>query len=243
MSLRALIFDVDGTLADSEEAHRQAFNAAFVEHALRWDWSRHEYAQLLKVAGGKERIAHYIDLLEAAPAKKFRLRQLVPALHRVKTALYAQRVAAGAVPLRPGVERLLRQAQAAGLKLAIASTTTAGNVGALLARAFGSVPVIFDVIATGDHAKRKKPAPDIYLLALARLGLAPEQCIAFEDSANGLAAAKAAGLYTVVTPTHWTAAEDFGAADLRLHSLSDLNDLAALTARHAGALDRQRSAA
>ena len=76
MSLRALIFDVDGTLADSEEAHRQAFNAAFVEHALRWDWSRHEYAQLLKVAGGKERIAHYIDLLEASPAKKFRLRQL-----------------------------------------------------------------------------------------------------------------------------------------------------------------------
>ncbi len=234
MRLRALIFDVDGTLADTEEAHRQAFNAAFVERKLRWRWGPHEYALLLKISGGKERIFHYIDGLDLPPADKGRLKREVPALHRAKTRLYAELLARGGVPLRPGVGRLFREARAAGLKLAIASTTTPDNLRALLGHACADAAALrFDVVATGDEVPRKKPAPDIYFLALERLGLAAEACIAFEDSANGVAAAKAAGLFTVVTPTSWTAEDDLAEADLRLHALdqASLTGLAACRAR------------
>lgn len=234
MSLRALIFDVDGTLADTEEAHRQAFNAAFAARKLPWRWARREYASLLKVAGGKERISRYIDGLGLAPADKERLQREVPELHRAKTRRYAELLARGGVPLRPGVERLCREARAAGLKLAIASTTTPGNVRALLEHACaGGAPLRFDVLAAGDEVPRKKPAPDVYFLALERLGLAAEACIAFEDSANGVAAAKAAGLFTVATPTSWTAQDDLARADLCLPALdpTSLTELAASRAR------------
>lgn len=234
MNLAALLFDVDGTLADTEEVHRRAFNAAFAEHALAWEWSESEYAGLLKVAGGMERIAHFIDRFAVPAARKAELKRQVAGIHRSKTRLYGELIAGGAAPLRAGVERLLRDARAAGLKLAIASTTTPANVEALLGRALGSRSLEwFDVLACGDSVAHKKPAPDVYLLALGRLGLAPFRCAAFEDSGNGLAAAKAAGLYTVVTPTRWTAEEDLSAADRLLSGLGELGGLAGLRASHA----------
>ncbi len=222
MSLEALIFDVDGTLADTEETHRQAFNAAFVQFQLGWEWNRREYAELLLVSGGKERIARYIDSLDLPPAEQARLRELTPAIHRAKTRLFTELIADGRAPFRPGVARLIQEAQAAGIGVAIASTTSAANVEALISANLGRDAYrTFATIACGDQVPVKKPAPDIYQLVLAALGLPASSCVAFEDSGNGLRAAKAAGLYTVVTPTVWTAGQDFGGADLVLPSLGD----------------------
>jgi len=221
--LQALIFDLDGTLADTEETHRQAFNAAFIEFALWWDWSPPLYASLLKVSGGKERLRHYIGTLRVPAAERERLLAIVPALHDTKTRIYTELLVRGQRPFRPGVLPLLRAARGAGLKLAIASTTTSANVDALLqANLGGAREIAFDVVACGDVVPEKKPAPDIYRLALSSLRLPSEACIAFEDSLNGLRAAKAAGLTTVVTPSRWTAQEDFGDADLVLPSLDGL---------------------
>jgi HAD superfamily hydrolase (TIGR01509 family) len=222
--LAALIFDLDGTLADTEETHRQAFNAAFIEFELWWDWGPPLYAQLLRVSGGKERLAHYVGTLRVPDAERERLLAIVPALHATKTRIYTELLVRGQRPFRPGVLPLLRAARGAGLKLAIASTTTSANVSALLQANLGAASgIAFDVVACGDQVPEKKPAPDIYRLALGSLRLSAESCIAFEDSANGLRAAKAAGLATVVTPSHWTAGEDFSGADLVLPSLEGLD--------------------
>ncbi len=222
--LKALIFDLDGTLADTEETHRQAFNAAFIEFGLWWDWSPPQYAQLLAVSGGKERLRHYIEALRVPAVERARLLETVSALHETKTRIYTEMVARGRRPFRPGVLSLLSAAHAAGLRLAIASTTTSANVYALLqANLAPGSGIGFDVISCGDQVEAKKPAPDIYQLTLACLRLPAESCIAFEDSLNGLRAAKAAGLVTVVTPTGWTRDEDFSAANLVLPSLEGLD--------------------
>ena len=222
MSIKALIFDVDGTIADTEETHRQAFNAAFLEHGLRWDWSRDEYAELLRTSGGKERLAVYIDSLAVTPQEKARLKGMVQLIHATKTRIYGGLIADGRAPLRPGVARLIGEARAAGLRLGIASTTTSANVSALIGAQFGAEAWNwFEALACGDVVPHKKPAPDIYLRVLGMLRLPAEDCVAFEDSVNGLKSAKAAGLYTVVTPTQWSAGQDFHDADLLLPNLGD----------------------
>ncbi len=222
MAFSALLFDVDGTLADTEETHRQAFNAAFLEFRLPYEWSRDQYEELLKVSGGKERLAHFFETLPVSREERARLLANVAGLHRVKTERYAELVASGGSPLRPGIRRLVEEALAAGIRVGIASTTTSANVAALLDAELGrNAHKRFAVIACGDVVPAKKPAPDIYHLALSTLGLGPANAVAFEDSANGLAAAKAAGLFTVVTPTRWTAFQDFGEADLTLPHLGD----------------------
>jgi len=223
MSIEALIFDVDGTLADTEEAHRISFNSVFEQHRLGWTWTRAEYRQLLEVPGGKERIASYIASLPLGAAERQRLLALVPQLHADKTRFYGEVVSEGGVTLRDGVERLLNEAVAQGCHLAIASTTTAANINALLNATLGPRGLdLFAVIACGDQVRAKKPAPDIYRLALDTLGLPPEQALAVEDSAHGLRAATAAGLWTLVTPTFWTQDGDFRGAGLVLPSLAGL---------------------
>lgn len=222
MRLEALIFDVDGTLADTEEAHRQAFNAAFIELDLGWNWDPELYARLLKVSGGQERIASYVETLRLAEAEKRRLRQLVPIIHRTKTRIYKELVENFRLPLRTGVARLIREAREAGLQLAIASTTTPANVHALLSAALAPESTRwFSVIASGDVVPRKKPEPDIYVNVLQRMRLPAECCMAFEDSENGVRAARGARLFTVVTPTRWTAEHDFSGAQLVLESFGD----------------------
>jgi HAD superfamily hydrolase (TIGR01509 family) len=194
MTLKAVIFDVDGTLAETEELHRAAFNAAFAAAGLGWHWDVPLYARLLEVTGGKERIAHYQEVaaldhrLDAAA---------IAALHADKTRRYAALVESGGLSLRPGVRELLEAAHAAGLRLAIATTTSRPNVDALLAACAPLPP--FDVIAAGDEVARKKPAPDIYLAALARLGLPAAACVAIEDTRNGVLSAVGAGLRCAVT--------------------------------------------
>jgi HAD superfamily hydrolase (TIGR01509 family) len=222
MKPRALVFDVDGTLADTEEAHRQAFNAAFLAHSLPWEWSPELYGELLGVTGGKERIGRYLESLPLSGPERDGLRRLVPLVHSTKTRLFAEFVEMGNVPLRPGVARLIGEARSAGVPLAIASTTTPANVNALLTRSLGLGALgWFGAIATGDVVANKKPAPDIYRLALGTLRLPAAGCVAIEDSALGVRAAKAAGLYTIAVPTRWTADQDLGNADLVLPSLGD----------------------
>jgi HAD superfamily hydrolase (TIGR01509 family) len=223
MTLRALIFDVDGTLADTEEAHRLAFNEAFRQLGLDWNWSRPAYAQLLLTTGGKERIAAYIETLDVSASERADLGRRIDALHAAKTEHYMRTVLGGEVPLRDGVLRLLDEAAQLGIRLGIATTTTFANIEALLGTHLGKNALDrFSVIGAGDQAKRKKPAPDIYDYVLRELRLQPEECVAFEDSANGLKAAKGARLFTIVTPSYWTRSEDFSAADLVLPSLGSL---------------------
>jgi len=222
MGIEALIFDVDGTLADTEETHRQAFNAAFLEHDLNWNWSSHEYLELLKISGGKERITQYIDSLKIPPAEKQRLHGSVAAIHRTKTRIFAELIRDGRSPLRVGVVRLIREAREAGVKLGLAATTSPANVEALISAGLGDEGYHwFNAIACAEQVPHKKPAPDVYNTVLSTLGLRPSVCVALEDSGNGVRAAKAAGLYTVAIPTIWTQTQDLTGADLVLYSLGD----------------------
>lgn len=199
----ALIFDVDGTLAETEELHRQAFNETFAAFGLPWFWDRALYRNLLGVAGGKERLRHYLDAHDPPAAAAAAGR--IAALHAAKTARYAALVEAGAAPLRTGVGRLINEARQQGIALAIATTTSLANVEALLRATLGQDGLAaFAVIGAGDMVAAKKPAPDVYRLVLARLALPAGRCVAFEDSAIGLAAARGAGVPTVVTPSVYT---------------------------------------
>lgn len=221
MRIRALILDVDGTLADTEAAHLAAFNCAFAAQGLGWRWSSSDYIRHLEVAGGKERLSAYIDGLPVGAAERRALLLRVPDIHRVKTELYSGLVACGAVALRDGVARLIHEAECAGVRLAIASTTTRENIDALLLGQLGTRALErFAVIGAGADVARKKPASDIYDHVLDQLGESAADCVAFEDSAHGLTAAHGAGLFTVVTPTEWTRGENLEAADLLLSSLA-----------------------
>lgn len=237
MSLRALIFDVDGTVADTEEVHRQAFNAAFLEMELWWNWSAGEYIELLKISGGPDRIAHYIAGLKIDQSEKERLTGMVPALHRVKTRIYYDLISGGRAPVRRGVVRLMREARAAGLELALAATSSTSNIEALVSASLErEVLGGFSVISSADQVAARKPAPDLYLRVAAQLRVSPEDCVVFEDSANGVRAAKAAGMTVIATPSRWTATQDFSEADLTLYSLGDAAEpLDPVTAQAIGA--------
>jgi len=220
--LRAVLLDVDGTLADTEEIHRQSFNAAFAAAGLDWEWDRDLYHDLLAVTGGKERIRYYLQRERPEFELPADADDFIAGLHRSKTGYYIGALASGRVPLRPGVERLLRNIRTAGLRLAIVTTTTPDNITALLEHSFSErAHDWFEVIAAGSVVPSKKPAPDIYEYALARLDLPPQACIAIEDSLNGLQAARAAGVVTLVTVNPYTAQQDFTGAALVLDHLGE----------------------
>lgn len=243
--LSALIFDVDGTLADTEHAHLAAFNAAFAAEGLDWHWDEALYTELLTVSGGKERLRHYWQQVhpQVQDIDGTALQALIDRLHEIKTAVYEQAVLDGAVQLRPGVLALIEAAGAAGLKLAIATTTSPVNIAALLRAAIGQDwRQIFAVVEDASTAPRKKPHPQVYRQTLQRLGLPAQRCLAFEDSANGLQAANAAGLATVVTPNIFTTHHDFAGALRVLPSLAGVT-LADLQSWHAAALAQPAAAA
>ena len=218
MPLEALIFDVDGTLAETEELHRRSFNETFRRHGLDWHWDVPLYTQLLQTTGGRERMVRYVD--DYVPLQRAVLDNL-PALHRTKTESYLALLREGALTLRPGVARLIHEARACGLRLAIATTSNPHNVKALLRGALGEDSPTWFTIAAGDVAPRKKPSPDVYYQALEAMHLGPGQAIAFEDSSNGLRAAVAAGLPVLATPSFFLANENLEAA---VSIVSDLGE-------------------
>ncbi len=212
--LRALLWDVDGTVAETErDGHRVAFNQAFEALGLPWRWSVAHYGELLRVAGGIERLHHDLAQRPEAPTDAQAREQLVRALHRAKTAAYTARVAQGAVHARPGVLRLVAECQAAGVALAVVTTTSRANVDALFASLWGAAWAgAFATIVCAEDAPLKKPHPQAYLLALQRLGLHAGDTFALEDSPAGLQAARAAGVACGITPGVYFGDEAFGGA-------------------------------
>ncbi|MCP3868094.1 MAG: HAD family hydrolase [Gammaproteobacteria bacterium] len=223
--LEALLIDVDGTLADTEsEGHRKAFNATFEKFGLNWHWDDVLYGELLKVTGGKERIRFYLDSFDVEEiAVPEELSGVIDRLHQSKTAFYKELMAEGRIPLRSGVHRLLEEARESGLRLAIVTTTSPGNVQALLEKGLDrNWASWFEVVAAGDVVPAKKPAPDIYHWAMSEMGISPDHCLVLEDSRNGLRAALGAGLKSVlITVNEYTAEEDFSGAAMVLDQLGD----------------------
>jgi HAD superfamily hydrolase (TIGR01509 family) len=220
--LEALIFDVDGTLSDTErDGHRVAFNRAFADAGLDWDWTVELYGDLLSVTGGKERLTYYLERYRPDFQPPRPVTEFVADLHAAKTRHYLQILAERGIRLRPGVERLLTEARAAGLRLAIATTTTPANVTALLESVLPGKLDWFEVIGAGDVVPAKKPAPDIYRYVLNELRLDPNQCLAFEDSELGLRSSLGAGLKTIVTVNPYTTGQDFSGAALVVDNLGE----------------------
>lgn len=221
MALQALIWDVDGTLVDNEERHRQAFNDAFAAAGLVWHWDQATYHDLLGVTGGRERIARYVRAVDPARAASPDFDAFVRRLHADKTHCFGRLLEEG-VTLRPGVARLFAEARAAGLALAIATTTSRVNVERLFEQTLGRATLDgFGVVASGEDVTAKKPAPDLYRVALAGLDLAAGACLAIEDTALGLRAARGAGVPTLITVSRYSADEEFSGALAVVDSLGE----------------------
>jgi len=228
MTTRALIFDCDGVLADTEQyGHLPAFNETFTAFDVPVQWTVAEYAEKVKIGGGKERMRSIVTPELAARLglnNDAAIDEAVLLWHKHKTALYTDLVERGVMPPRPGIARIVRDAFEAGWMLAVASTSAEPAVRAVLTHAVGDELAEHFAVFAGDIVPKKKPAPDIYLLAVRELGLDPTETIVVEDSANGMRAALAAGLRTVVTVSGFTREEDFAGASLVVTSLGDPPD-------------------
>ncbi len=221
--LKALIFDVDGTLSNTErDGHRVAFNQAFEEYGLDWNWSVETYGKLLAVTGGKERMKFYTKEFINKDDIPIGIEEKIPELHAAKTRHYTKLLSTGAIPLRPGVERLIAEARERGYRLAIATTTTPENVTALLTHTLGEASIDwFEVIAAGDIVPAKKPAPDIFEYAIKEMNLSADECIAFEDSENGIKSSIGAKLNTIITINDYTKDHDFTGASIVLDHMGE----------------------
>lgn len=219
-TLKAIIFDVDGTLADTEDYHRQAFNEAFDEYGLNWHWSSEEYTELLAISGGRERIRAYAEAHLLPKPSAAKARDLALEIHTRKSVIYRDKLESGHIGLRSGVLRLLKEAKLAGVHLALATSSSRSNIETLLNNALDRpISDYFESVVTCDTVIDKKPSPAVYQCALAELGLTPDECIAIEDTANGNRAAQAAGLKTVITTHCFTEHHDFSGASLVLDQL------------------------
>ncbi len=225
MTLKAIIFDVDGTLSETEEAHRLAFNQTFPEFDLNWHWSRELYGELLQTTGGKERMAAYLQDHIQQPANPEKIAEI----HRRKTVIYGKLIDDDAAQLRPGIAELIDDANKNGIRLAVATTTNRPNVDRLAQACFGRpASDVFEVIAAGDDVKNKKPAPDVFNLALAGLGLDPSECVGLEDSRNGLLSCSGARIPCIVSPGVYTLGSDFSEAGAVIDCFSDIDTIAKL---------------
>ncbi|PSH02729.1 MAG: haloacid dehalogenase [Acidobacteria bacterium] len=226
---RALIFDCDGVLGDTEPyGHLPAFNQMWKKCGIPWAWTKKQYGEKLRISGGKERMASLFNdsafrIRVGVPKSEYIRKDLIAHWHKEKTVIYEQIINSGAVPARPGVKRLSQEALRAGWKLAVASTSAPSAVQVVLRFAVGDELAQKFLVLAGDIVQAKKPAPDIYNLALERLQVLPQNCVAIEDSRNGMLAAYAACIPVVVTISEFTVDEDFSDAELVVDSLGDPN--------------------
>ena len=227
MSIKAIIFDVDGTLSETEEAHRQAFNQTFTEFGLPWVWSQELYGELLKTTGGKERMTTYLQDHLNEPADQNQIAEI----HKRKTVIYGELIASGAAVLRTGIADLIEDAARNGVRVAVATTTNRPNVDRLAEACFGKAAgEVFEVIAAGDEVENKKPAPDVFNLAVRGLGIDPSECVGLEDSRNGLLSCIGAGVPCVVSPGVYTLGSDFTEAVAVIDCFTEIDTVAKLNA-------------
>lgn len=215
--LKAVIFDVDGTLSETERyGHLVAMNEAFKAVGLDWQWSAELYGELLRVTGSTERLGHYVRTYQPAYEHiNTNIDELIAEIVKYKNANYKRIAESGEIPLRPGVERVLREIHDSDIRMAIATTTTPQNVDALLlGNIGGDVLGWFEEIAAGDIVPDKKPAPDIYTYTLEQMNLRPDECLAIEDSENGVRSALAAGIPVLVTESEYSTGHDLSGAQL-----------------------------
>ncbi len=219
--IKAVFFDQDGVIIDTErDGHRVSFNMTFKEFGFSDEWDVEYYHELLQVAGGKERMKqHWKTKGFSKPLTEEEIDSLVKDMHKRKTALFVELIETGKLPLRPGIHRFMKEAMDAGLKLAICTTSNEQAAKAITAGPLSDIK--FEVVLAGDVVEKKKPDPAIYNLALAKLGLKPDEVIVVEDSKNGLTAGKAAGAHVIVTTNHYTEKEDVSAADVIVSCLGD----------------------
>lgn len=230
MGIQALFFDCDGVLVDTErDGHRVAFNRAFKKLGIDLEWSVERYGELLTTGGGKERMRRHFDE-KGWPVAPDRQDAMIASLHRVKTDFFMGLIEDGRMALRDGVARLIDEALASNIRIAVCSTSNERAVSAIVQIMLGEARAKQITIFAGDAVARKKPAPDVYLLAAETLNVSPSRCVVIEDSHIGLAAAKAAGMWCVVTRSTYTVDEDFSAADIVVDHLDQGIDLAVLKA-------------
>jgi HAD superfamily hydrolase (TIGR01509 family) len=219
--IKAIFFDQDGVIVDTErDGHRVAFNRAFESFGFNVRWDERKYHEMLQIGGGKERMRHQLDnggFGKAIPPDQEDA--LIAQLHQHKTDIFIQMIERKQLPLRPGVHRLMREALREKLVLGVCTTSAEKAAQAIVRNLLGDIH--FDFVLAGDVVKQKKPDPEIYLLALERTGLQPEQCIVIEDSSNGVQAAKAAGMNVVATMNDYTRQEDLSLADVVVSCLGD----------------------
>ncbi len=219
--IKAVFFDQDGVIIDTErDGHRVSFNMTFKEFGFTDEWSVEYYHELLQVAGGKERMKHHAQTKGfSKPIPPEELDELVKAMHKRKTALFVELIETGKLPLRPGIRRFMKEAMEAGLKIAVCTTSNEQAAKAITGKILADIH--FDLVLAGDVVQNKKPDPEIYNLALAQLGLKPEEVFVVEDSRNGVKASKAAGLKTIVTTNGYTEKEDVSDGDIIVSCLGD----------------------
>jgi HAD superfamily hydrolase (TIGR01509 family) len=219
--IKAVFFDQDGVIIDTErDGHRVSFNMAFREFGFSDEWSVDYYHELLQIAGGKERMKHHWKTKGfSKPLTEEEIDSLVKDMHKRKTALFVELIESGKLPLRPGIHRFMKEAMDAGLKIAVCTTSNEQAAKAITGKVLSDIK--FDLVLAGDVVSKKKPDPEIYNLALSKLDLNPDEVFVVEDSKNGVAAAKAAGLKTVVTTNSYTEKEDVSTGDVIVSSLGD----------------------
>jgi len=219
--LKAIFFDQDGVIIDTErDGHRVSFNETFKEFGYDVAWGVEEYHELLQISGGKERMKHYLQTRGfGKPVPPAEVDDLIARMHKRKTAMFIELVESGRLPLRPGIHRFMQEALAAGLKLGVCTTSSEKAAHAIAYQILKDVT--FEVVLAGDVVEKKKPAPDIYNLALQKTGLTPDECFVVEDSRNGVLAGKAAGMRIVATTNVYTEKEDLSPAEVIVSCLGD----------------------
>jgi HAD superfamily hydrolase (TIGR01509 family) len=219
--IKAILFDQDGVIIDTErDGHRVSFNMTFKEFGFTDEWGVDYYHELLQIAGGKERMKHH-SLTQGfkPPVPPEEIDELVKTMHKRKTALFVELIETGQLPLRPGIHRFMKEAMDAGLIIGVCTTSNEQAAKAITGKILADIK--FDIVLAGDVVSKKKPDPEIYNLALSKIGLTPEECVVIEDSKNGVLAAKAANMHAVVTTNYYTEKEDVSGGDMIVTCLGD----------------------